>query len=354
MKADRLEKILGRLPQLTIGLVGDVFLDRYLDINAGLTEKSLETGLDAYQVTGIRNYPGAGGTVISNLRALGVGQVIPFTAIGNDEHGFALKRELVRLGVYCEFILESQEMLTPTYTKPMLHENRGTPGKELNRLDVKNRERLPTRLESAIIEALGDNWDRLDALVVADQVEEEDCGIITGTMRDFLALLGEKDRTFPILVDSRRRIGDFRSAIIKPNQREAKALFEPDQPGMGSADLLDLGRNLEERTRRPVFITRGEKGLCLIHNGERWDIPAFPVEGPIDVVGAGDSTTAGIVSSLSAGADLVEAGTIGCLVASITIQQIGVTGTASPEALRERFKAYTGKGLKAEKISEKE
>ena len=51
----RLEAILGRLPGLTIGVVGDLFLDRYLDLDATLTEPSLETGLDAYQVVAVRS-----------------------------------------------------------------------------------------------------------------------------------------------------------------------------------------------------------------------------------------------------------------------------------------------------------
>src|SRR5262249_39345870 len=54
-----IEQILTRLPSLTIGVLGDLFLDRYLDIDAGLTEKSIETGLDAYQVTQVRSLPGA-------------------------------------------------------------------------------------------------------------------------------------------------------------------------------------------------------------------------------------------------------------------------------------------------------
>ena len=45
-----IESILTRLPSLTIGVLGDLFLDRYLDIDDTLTEPSLETGLDAYQV----------------------------------------------------------------------------------------------------------------------------------------------------------------------------------------------------------------------------------------------------------------------------------------------------------------
>jgi len=71
-------------------------------------------------------------------------------------------------------------------------------------------------------------------------------------------------------------------------------------------------------------------------------LPAAKVDGPIDIVGAGDSTTAGIVSALCAGATHLEAGLIGNLVASITIQQIGTTGTATPEQIIARHADVTG------------
>ena len=41
-----LEMIVAQIPQRSIGVLGDLFLDRYLDIDAGLTEPSIETGLD--------------------------------------------------------------------------------------------------------------------------------------------------------------------------------------------------------------------------------------------------------------------------------------------------------------------
>src|SRR6516162_5107941 len=85
-----LESILRRIPELTIGVLGDLFLDRYLDIDASLTEPSLETGLDAYQVVNVRSYPGAAGTVINNLVALGVGLVYPIAVVGDDGEGHEL------------------------------------------------------------------------------------------------------------------------------------------------------------------------------------------------------------------------------------------------------------------------
>src|SRR6266487_6559094 len=94
-----LEEILSRIPRLTIGVVGDLFLDRYLDIDAALTEPSLETGLDAYQVVRVRSSPGAAGTVINNLVALGVKRVCAVSVIGDDGEGYELRQALDRLGV---------------------------------------------------------------------------------------------------------------------------------------------------------------------------------------------------------------------------------------------------------------
>jgi sugar/nucleoside kinase (ribokinase family) len=57
----------------------------------------------------------------------------------------------------------------------------------------------------------------------------------------------------------------------------------------------------------------------------------------VDIVGAGDSATSGIVLSLLAGATEVEAAAVGNLVASITVQQLGTTGTATPDQVVERW-----------------
>ena len=67
-------------------------------------------------------------------------------------------------------------------------------------------------------------------------------------------------------------------------------------------------------------------------------LPGFPPCGPVDPVGAGDSTSAAIVASLSAGAGLSEAAFVGNLVGSVTVQQIGTTGTASPAQIVRRFR----------------
>src|SRR5689334_4930578 len=169
LSADRREQILEGISHLVIGVVGDLFLDRYLDIDARLTEPSLETGLDAYQVVRVRPSPGAVGTVVNNLVALGAGQVSVVAVIGDDGEGYELRQCLGTLGVDSAGVFSCDGRRTPTYTKPMLCEP-GQPPRELNRLDIKNRTLLPETAERQIMDAIEAAWPVADALLVLDQV----------------------------------------------------------------------------------------------------------------------------------------------------------------------------------------
>jgi len=341
----RLEHILQRIPQLTIGVLGDLFLDRYLDIDAALTEPSIETGLDAYQVVRVRSSPGAAGTVINNLVALGVGRVCAVSVIGDDGEGYELRQALADLGsVDFQHVVSAAGRRTPTYTKPMLHENGKVP-RELNRLDIKNRTVLPGPLEDRVLEAIDDIWPQIDALLVMDQVSEENCGVVTARIRRYLVELGEQHPDKFVMADSRERTGLFRFLSLKPNRRECMAtIWAGETPPFAFETAI---QELARRTDRPVFCTNGEDGIFLVDPHSQLSAPvrihAFPVGGPIDIVGAGDSTSAAIGCAMGAGATPEEAAAFGNLVASITIQQIGSTGTASPEQVRQRWRALSAR-----------
>src|SRR5438093_12711441 len=118
LTTESLERILASIPPLVVGVLGDLFLDRYLDLEAGLSEPSLETGLDAYQVVRVRAAPGAAGTVINNLAALGVGRIFPLTVLGDDGEGHELRQALEALRfVDQRHLFITRDRRTPTYTK---------------------------------------------------------------------------------------------------------------------------------------------------------------------------------------------------------------------------------------------
>jgi rfaE bifunctional protein kinase chain/domain len=328
-----IDTILTSIPQRTIGVVGDLFLDRYLDLDSALTEPSIETGLDAYQVVGVRSYPGAAGTVINNLHALGVGRIVPISMIGDDGEGYELRQAIQKMpGVALANVVISSDRRTPTYTKPMLSRADGMP-RELNRLDIKNRQPLPIGVEAAILEMLSAAWASLDVLLVLDQVGEPECGVVTTAVRDRLAELAGKDAGKIVIVDSRERVGLFRNVWLKPNERECMRAVD-------ASDLRGAINELVGLCGRPVLCTQGGRGMLVSESAqsEPIEVPGYPVTGPIDIVGAGDSSSAALACALASGIGLIESAAFGNLVASITIQQIGVTGMASPEQVRQRWR----------------
>jgi bifunctional ADP-heptose synthase (sugar kinase/adenylyltransferase) len=113
MDERRLQSLISQFPNTHLLVIGDYFLDLYLDLDRSLSETSLETGLEAYQVVGVRSSPGAAGTVTSNLRALDV-QVTALSAIGDDGRGYELLRGLEQRGVDAASLIQVDGLFTPT------------------------------------------------------------------------------------------------------------------------------------------------------------------------------------------------------------------------------------------------
>lgn len=331
MDAERLRQLVSRFPASRVAVLGDFFLDKYLDVDPRLAETSIETGLAAHQVVGVRCSPGAAGTVVNNLVALGAGAVHALGFTGDDGEGYELRRALEAAGCDVAGLARVPGRFTPTYLKPRDALTPGLAG-ERERYDTKNRTPAPLDAEERMLDHLARLLPRLDAVIVADQVEEDECGVVTGRVRSALARLADETPKVIFWADSRRRPGLFRRMMVKVNEAEALRICEDD--------LLRAIGELRRRTGKPVFVTAGARGIW-VSDPEPGVVPAVRVEGPIDPTGAGDSATAGAVLALCAGATLQEAAIVANLVASITVQQLGTTGTASPRDLPARLEVWS-------------
>lgn len=336
MTPERLRELLETFRTRRIAVVGDFFLDKYLEVDPALAEPSLETGKTAHQVVEIRKSPGAAGTVVNNLAALETGTLHALGVVGDDGEGYDLCRGLERLGCTTAGLIRSGDISTPTYLKPRDLGVAGLAG-EHSRYDTKNRRPLPAAFANQLTANLQALLGALDAVVIMDQVESENCGVVSAAFRAKLNEFAERTPNVIFWADSRRFIREYRRMIIKPNQFEAVGRANP-LPGdeVPLNELKTAMQRLRAETGTTVFITCGEQGM-FVSDPELQLVPGVKVNGPLDPTGAGDSATAGAVLTLASDGTPAEAALVGNLVASITVQQLGTTGTASPQQVLERL-----------------
>jgi rfaE bifunctional protein kinase chain/domain len=328
MNLKRFRELTRRYPNLSVAVIGDFCLDRYLEIDPRLEEVSIETGLPVHNVTKVRSQPGAAGTVLNNLVALGAGTIYPIGFCGEDGEGFELRSALGKLaGVQGEHFISSPQVRTFTYTKPLVIQT-GKPPRELNRLDMKNHLPTPRGLRQRMCRALTDLEDAVDAIIVLDQVTAPETGVVT---REVLSLLGKLARRPGTLIigDSRKGLRHFPPMIFKMNASELAA-YLGQTSGIKAHEEALAARKIAQKTRHPVFVTRAERGMMSVApNGAVAEVLALPLRGQIDIVGAGDSVTANLAMALAAGGSAQEGITLANAAASIVIHQLGTTGTAS-------------------------
>jgi rfaE bifunctional protein kinase chain/domain len=334
MNAKRFSAVTSQYGRLSIAIVGDFFLDRYLHIDPARNETSIETGLTVYNVVQVRSQPGAAGTILNNLVALGIDKVIAVGFCGDDGEGYELRQALaVQRGVNLQHFLTTSTRRTPVYCKPLILEPGGPP-RELNRFDSKNWTPTPPDLKRELADRAREVAAHVDILLLLDQVDLPETGVVTDLVKHAVHAARWTNHDMVTLADSRRGLGDFPPMGLKMNAAEFARMIDAPLP-----ELNLIGRQVAElsnRTGQPVFVTLAESGIVgAVPGCEPEHLPAHPVRGPIDIVGAGDAVTANLAVALAAGASLREALELAMAAASVVIHQVGTTGTASVSQLAE-------------------
>ena len=353
LAVDRLQHLLAQIRTVRIGVLGDFFLDKYLDVDEQLAERSVETGKVAHQVIRQVCSAGAAGTVVNNLAALGVGSIEAIGVIGDDGSGFELRRALDQVRCRHEWLLSDPALMTPTYLKPRNCDVAGLAG-EHSRYDSKNRCALSDDMIARMRESLEQAGEQVDAVMVVDQIDSAEGAVMQPAMREVLNVWSQQHPCKTVCIDSRFHIREFGgnpewgATVLKPNQYEVLGIRFPE-PGQ-MVDEAGLWRAVEElhaQRAAAVICTLGARGVLVCDAGKSQLIPGVSVSGPIDTTGAGDSFSAAMVATLAAGGTATEAATLGILAASQTIQQLGTTGTASPSDIRRQYTKWLASWSKA-------
>jgi rfaE bifunctional protein kinase chain/domain len=342
MKPERFRQITQQYNQLRIAVLGDFCLDRYLEIDPAKQETSIETGLPVHNVINVRPQPGGAGTILNNLSALGIGSIQPIGFAGFDGEGFELWNALEkRPGVDMKHFVRTAQRRTFTYCKPLLLQ----PGKsplELNRLDSKNWTPTPVLVEGLLMNSVLGIASCADALIVLDQVDLPDTGVVTQRVLTALERLASTNPELLILADSRRGLRGYPPVVFKMNACELSALTAAKEV-LNFDQVKEKAGALAHNNGRSVFITLAENGIVgATADGQVQHVPSLPLRGEIDIVGAGDAVSANLTSAISAGAALHEALELANAAASVVIHKLGTTGTASISELAEFLLSPTG------------
>lgn len=317
-----LTRIPAKFGRQTIGVLGDYMLDELLRGEA--TRISPEAPVPVVLMDGQpepHRFPGGAGNVAINIRALG-GRSIPFGAIGKDESGDLLCKELAARGVPCGTLVRERGRITPRKLRIVAHQH------QLLRLDFEK----PAPISSTTVAVISRSFARwagkLNALIVSDYRKGS---VETGLCSQVLSIA--RQRRIPVFVDPKPDHPEIcrHATAVTPNLHEAELMA--GRTMRDTASLEAGGRRLlAELDCSYLLITRGAEGMTLFEKGgavQEIKSAARPV---YDVTGAGDTVLAVLALAFSSGADMIDAARLANIAAGRVVLKFG-TSEVNPQEL---------------------
>ena len=330
MKAKRIREILTEIKKVKIAVYGDFCLDAYWMIDPRGSEVSVETGLQAQAVS--RGYYTLGGAsnITANISALTPAGIRVIGVIGDDIFGRELSRQLTSLDVdTSSLIVQKENFDTVTFAKRYLQDQ------EQARIDFGFFNRRSKETDDVLLRNLRSALQSCDAVIFNQQVP----GSITN--EEFIQEANKLFREFNdkiILFDSRHYGGRFENVYRKLNDIEAALLNGVDAKTDDVITLSDIRRyagNLYAKSNKPIFVTRGSRGILTIDSEGIHTLPGIQLLKKLDTVGAGDTTLSALGLCLAVGTTPSEAAEFANFAAAVTVQKLFRTGTASGEEILE-------------------
>ncbi|NIA07311.1 MAG: HAD family hydrolase [Actinobacteria bacterium] len=328
MKPKRIEEILAKIKGVKVAVYGDFCLDAYWMLDPRGSEVSVETNLQGQAVSKQHYTLGGASNIVANLAALEPTAIQVVGVIGDDIFGRELTRQLGILGVDTTWLtIQKQSFDTVVFGKRYLQ------GNEQPRLDFGVFNQRTETTDETLLEGLRDVLQTADAVIFNQQVP----GSITN-----LSFIDEANSLFDefsdkiILVDSRHYGDRFRNIYRKVNDIEAARLSGAEvKPGdvVALEDVKRYAENLYAQSGKPVFVTRGQRGILVVDSAGTRQVPGIQLLQKIDTVGAGDTTINALALCLAAGFTSFEAAEFANITAAVTIQKLFQTGTANPQEI---------------------
>ena len=321
----RLTELLGGMKRKRVVVVGDAMLDVYL---GGDVERiSPEAPVPVVKVRDRRYALGGAANVAQNVAAAGA-KVSLVGAAGSDASGVRLRAMIEAIGADSKTVIATKR---PTTCKTRVVAR----AQQMLRIDEEDDGDLPGKDVQRILDTLLPLLEKADALVLEDYNK----GVLVPAVIT-AAIEAAAHRGIPSVVDPKfRNFFAYRGAtIFKPNRRELESALG------ATVNLDDVGAlpaTFERLGVSHLLLTLGERGMALV--ASEGDVRVIPTTARevYDVVGAGDTVTAYLATSLAAGATPYESAVIANYAAGVEVGKLGAA-TVSPDEIVDAWTHHNG------------
>lgn len=310
------------LDRVSVLVVGDVMLDRYLWGN--VRRISPEAPVPVVEVQRESATAGGAANVALNLAALGVRSEV-FGLIGDDASGREVAGLLAAKGVVLRPELVRRGVSTITKTRVMAQRQ------QVCRLDW---EAAPENyaLDAALLDLLAERARTHDAVILSDYAK----GVIAQPVVDRVRQLARQHPLFVAMDPKPKRALDVSGLhLLTPNRGEAVELSGLSADAARNAPLEAICAGIRSRfDPEHLVVTLSEDGILLSsRRGEQRRFPTVARE-VADVSGAGDTVVATLTAALAAGQPPADAVHLANVAAGLVVAKLG-TATVTRDELEQ-------------------
>jgi D-beta-D-heptose 7-phosphate kinase/D-beta-D-heptose 1-phosphate adenosyltransferase len=308
---------LGRCPQVSLLIVGDVMLDEYV---GGAVERiSPEAPVPIVRAETSECRLGGAANVARQIAALGA-SVTLVGIVGDDAAGETVRRLCLESNISTESIVTVPHRQSTRKLRVV------SQSQQLLRVDWEDNRPLSDDDAGALLDKITHS-NLVDAVILSDYAKGVlSVPVIAAVMRT------QRPRTGTVVVDPKHRdFARYRGAhIVTPNLRE---LSEAIGRVLDPADLAAIASAARSQIELGGFeglvVTLGDRGMLIVMaDGFQRLIPALQ-RAVFDVTGAGDTVAAVLTACLATGATIVTAARIANAAAGIAVEEIGAIAVPS-------------------------
>lgn len=315
-----LARLLSKLPNPAVLVVGDLILDRYIE---GAAERvSPEAPVLVFESKETRYLPGGACNVAANLVALGAKATVLGT-VGDDHAAKQLKDLLTKAGIGTEGMVTDKSRPTTRKTR---YVNRTA---QILRVDHEDRTPVTGDSQKKILELFGQRPFPYQAVLISDYGK----GVVTRPVVEAAVAAAHAAGGIVVADPKGADYALYRGVdLLTPNRDEAMAATGIQI--RTDADLHKVALQLKKITGiQTATVTLGKDGIFYEAEDGKSRIIPTDARAVFDVTGAGDTAVATLTMARACGVGMHDSVRLANLAAGIVVARFGTYAVSRGELL---------------------